>query len=146
MANYNKQIKAKASQVLSAWGTLSKDDTFAGMTLAQFTQLVSAVDTQSNNMAGMVAQYYGGLKQRDDLHQTLNDSAMAVVNAVKADLAKHGPDSPLYKAMGYVPKSERASGLTRKTKGTGTNSPTATDTGNVTATAPAGAASGSAKT
>lgn len=35
------------------------------------------------------------------------------MRGVQADAA-HGEDSPLYRAMGYIPLSERASGLTRR--------------------------------
>jgi len=35
-----------------------------------------------------------------------------VVNAVRADI-EYGEDSALFKALGYVPKSERKSGLRR---------------------------------
>lgn len=31
--------------------------------------------------------------------------------------AGHGPNSPLYRAIGYVPDSERGSGLTRRSTG-----------------------------
>ena len=58
--------------------------------------------------------------QHDDLHQKLNVSLRAVVSGVKANVTECGPNSPLYKAMGYVPTSERASGLTRKTTNTAT--------------------------
>ncbi|HZL78282.1 MAG TPA: hypothetical protein VFC17_05465 [Candidatus Limnocylindrales bacterium] len=127
---------------MTAWSNLAKDDTFAGMTLQQFTQMVDAVDSHQTGMNNLRAQYTGAAKQRDDLHVTLNETTLAVVDAVKADLAKHGPDSPLYKTMGYVPKSERSSGLTRKTTVTvnsGSTVGTATATANPTTAVPTAA-------
>src|ERR1035437_8994671 len=153
MGNNNTKINSRANAVATAWANLAKDDSFAGLTLQQFTQMVDAVDghqTDMNNllaqytgatkerddlhvalnettlavvdavdghqtdMNNLLAQYTGATKERDDLHVALNETTLAVVDAVKADLAKHGPDSPLYKTMGYIPKSERASGLSRK--------------------------------
>jgi len=59
----------------------------------------------------------------------LNEAILNVVYGVKGDVTKHGADGSLYKAMGYVPRSERASGLTRKkSTSTGTSGTTATDT------------------
>ena len=120
MPSKNRKIKSKANTALVAWANLAKDDTFAGMTLSQFSQLVGNIEAQSNQIAALTVSYTGAAKQSDDLHQKLNDTLQAVVNGVKADVTKYGPDSPLYKAMGYVPKSERASGLTRKTTKTAT--------------------------
>ena len=142
MANKNKQIKNKSNAVVTAWTNLAKDDSFAGLTLQQYTQMVSAVDTQQGGINDLKAQYIGAAKQRNDMHQKLNDTTLAVVSAVKADLAKYGPDSPLYKTMGYVPKSERASGLTRKTTVTvnsGSTVGTATGTANPTTAVPTAA-------
>ena len=52
---------------------------------------------------------------RDDLYLALNDKRSKVGLGV-AGSAPYGNDSPLYGAMGFVRKSVRASGLTRKTK------------------------------
>ncbi len=40
---------------------------------------------------------------------------LAVVDTARGD-PKHGPDSPLYRAIGFIAKSARASGLTTKKK------------------------------
>lgn len=45
---------------------------------------------------------------------TSNEAALLAVNAVKGD-PEHGENSALYAAMGYVRKSDRQSGLARKT-------------------------------
>ena len=37
-----------------------------------------------------------------------------VINALRGN-PNHGPDSQLYRALGYVPKSKRSSGLSRGT-------------------------------
>lgn len=144
MGNNNTKINSRANAVATAWANLAKDDSFAGLTLQQFTQMVDAVDGHQTDMNNLMAQYTGATKERDDLHVALNETTLAVVDAVKADLAKHGPDSPLYKTMGYVPKSERASGLSRKATVTVNPGATTTGTAGQTATVPTAATSGSA--
>lgn len=52
---------------------------------------------------------------RDDKYVALNDKRSKVGLCVAGDPA-YGNDSPLYGAMGFVRKSEKKSGLTRKKK------------------------------
>ncbi len=54
---------------------------------------------------------------RDDKYKALDGQRSKVGQGVAGDPA-YGNDSPLYGAMGFVRKSERASGLTRKKKPT----------------------------
>ena len=51
----------------------------------------------------------------DTIYSDANDMSVKVVNGVVGDPA-YGDDSPLYGAMGFVRKSERKSGLTKKKK------------------------------
>jgi hypothetical protein len=50
---------------------------------------------------------------RDDANGVTSDTNQKVVKGVVGD-PNYGDDSNLYEAMGYVRKSERASGLTKK--------------------------------
>ena len=52
---------------------------------------------------------------RDDKYVALNEKRSKVGFGV-AGSAAYGNDSPLYGAMGFVRKSEKKSGLTRKKK------------------------------
>jgi len=111
--NY-KQLKSKANTIASAWSTLAGTDSFGGYTLAQFQQLVTDAQGKSATLATLDASYTDAMMQRDAAHDTLSQAMLNVVDGVKGDTAKHGANSSLYKAMGYVPRDERASGLTRK--------------------------------
>ena len=145
MGNNHKQTKSKANAIATAWGTLAKDDSFGGYTLVQFQQLQVDAQSKSANLAALDAGYTDALMQRDAAHNALNEAMLNVVDGVKGDTASHGANSSLYKAMGYVPRDERASGLTRKT--TVTVSPGETTTGtttNTTAGVPTAVTSGSA--
>lgn len=135
MGNNNNRMINRANAVSTAWATLAKDETFAGMTLPQYCQLLVALKAQETALTSLQAQYLGGCMQFNTQVQTVNASTLAVVDSVKANLTAHGPDSPLYKTMGYVPKSERASGLVRKTTATAASGSAATP---VPTTAPSG--------
>ena len=52
---------------------------------------------------------------RDDKYAALDQKRSQIGNSVAGDPA-YGNDSPLYGAMGFVRKSEKKSGLTRKKK------------------------------
>ena len=52
---------------------------------------------------------------RDDIDAEGLRQAQLIVNGVIGDPA-HGPDSSIYETMGFIRKSERKSGLTRKGK------------------------------
>jgi hypothetical protein len=60
--------------------------------------------------------------ERRQLDQDAREVLELVINAVRGN-PNHGPNSQLYRALGYVPKSERRSGLSRGT------TPTAPATG-----------------
>jgi len=115
MANRVKENGDKIAAVLQAWKDLRPTKSFAGMTLAQFTAKVqlsldtrAAIDTLEN-------QLIAASDQRDLADVESMKQVNFVVNAVKGDPAE-GEDGELYEAMGYIRKSERASGLTKKTK------------------------------
>lgn len=145
MGNNHKQTKSRANAIAVAWASLAKDNSFGGFTLAQFQQLLADAQGKSANLTVLDAGYTDTLMQRDAAHNALNEAMLNVVDGVKGDTASHGANSSLYKAMGYVPRDERASGLTRKT--TVTVSPGETTTGtttNTTASMPTAVTSGSA--
>ena len=137
MGTNHKQIKSKANAIASAWGTLAGTDSFGGLTLAQFQQLQTDAQNKSATLTTLDAGYTDAMMQRDTAHETLNTAMLNVVDGVKGNTAKYGANSSLYKAMGYVPRNEKASGLTRKSTSTGTDSGTGT-TG-TTGTPPNGA-------
>jgi hypothetical protein len=98
----------------------------------------------SATLTTLDAGYTDALMQRDTAHDTLTTAMLNVVDGVKGNTAKYGANSSLYKAMGYVPRAERASGLTRKPPVTVNTGVTTTATANPTATVPT-VTTGSAK-
>ena len=136
MGTNHKQTKSKANAIVTAWNTLANADSFGGLTLAQFQQLQTDAQNKSATLTTLDAGYTDALMQRDAAHDALTTAMLNVVDGVKGDTAKHGANGSLYKAMGYVPRDERASGLTRKPPVTASTGVTTTATANTPATVP----------
>ena len=105
--------------MLTAWEALAPDKKFGGMTLAQFRAVAQpALDSRQriDNLEELVNQEQA---RRDEADEIFLEKAQLVVAGVLAD-PEEGPDSPLYEGFGYTPKRDRETGLTRKSKKTGT--------------------------
>ena len=112
MSQPPKQIADATRQIINAWNTIAPNATFAGMTLAQFkTKVQPTFDTRAQ-IDTLNAQLTATMDHRDTADIATNAAVHLVVNAVKGD-PNFGDDSDLYDAMGYVRRSERASGLSR---------------------------------
>jgi hypothetical protein len=101
------------NKIINAWTTLAPTATFAGMTLAQYSGKVQPTFDTRTAIDKLDAQTTSALDARDAADMVTTQVNQLVVNAVKGD-PTHGEDSDLYEAMGYVRKSARKSGLTRK--------------------------------
>jgi hypothetical protein len=107
------RIVRKVDEVVMAWEQLAPSATFAGMTLAEFRTAVDPSKAERLRTAELEAELSGAAGRRALADLNTNDKLKLVVAAVKGDPA-HGENSALYRAMGYIPMAERASGLTRK--------------------------------
>lgn len=107
-ANEEKMIK-----MLNAWKTLAPTKSFGGMTLAEFEAIVNDSLEARVTVASLDDSRMQAIAMRDNYDTTFLQKAQLVVNGVLADPSE-GDDSALYEAMGYIRKSARKSGLTRK--------------------------------
>jgi hypothetical protein len=98
---------------LAAWREIAAEASFAGMTLAEFETQTAPLTQSLQKLQALDAQYAAELKVRDEGEATAREVLRLVANAVRGNPA-FGENSPLYRAMGFVPLSERQSGLTRK--------------------------------
>ena len=136
MATHNpKRAANKLQKVVDAWQTIRPTKSFAGMTLEQFKAQVQPSLDARGQLTTLQSQTTDSRVQRRQSDGASLDLAQLVVNSVKGDPAE-GENGSLYAAMGYVPKSARRSGLTRKGQTTPpvqttavTATPTATATG-----------------
>ena len=83
-----------------------------GMTLAQFKVKVKPSLDYRAEIATLENQFTIARQNRNNADEVSNDVCLAVVNGVRSH-PEFGENSALYKAMGYIPKNERKSGLVR---------------------------------
>ncbi len=105
----------KLNQLLKAWQDLAPDKSFGGMTLAEFKVKVKPSFDARDSIESAKSQLNDGQNRLGDSDAETLTLIQLVVNAIKGD-PETGDDSSLYEAAGYVRRSERKSGLGRKTK------------------------------
>ena len=104
---------AKLQTLISAWQHLAPDAKFGGMTLQQFKDATKPSFDTRDQIRTVEDQLAALLNQRAAADTASMEKSTLAVNGVIGD-PNFGPDSGLYEAMGYVRKSARKSGLTRK--------------------------------
>ncbi|MDQ6789002.1 MAG: hypothetical protein M3033_19535 [Acidobacteriota bacterium] len=117
MAYSPKDVEEKMLTILNAWKTLAPDKTFGGMTAAQFETQVN----KSRAPRTRLGELDDEIKQQQAIRESEDETTMGKVQLVVAGVLAdptEGADSALYEAMGYIRKSDRQSGLTRKKKET----------------------------
>lgn len=113
MANSPKENEEKMLKMLNAWKTLAPGKLFGGFRVEDFETQVKksiAARTRLDQIEDEKIQQIA-LRETEDA-VTMKD-AQFIVNGVLAD-TEFGDDSALYEAFGYIRKSEKKSGLTRK--------------------------------
>lgn len=100
------------NDVKSAWKELAPTAQFAGLTLDQFESKVKPSTDTRTEISALETQLKAARQSRVNADVVSNETALNVVNAVRG-APGFGENSALYKAMGYVPKNERKSGLVR---------------------------------
>jgi hypothetical protein len=114
MAKKNpKRTVNKLQKLIDAWTTIRPTKSFGGMTLEQFKAQVQPSLAARDQLVTLRNQATDNRTQRQQSDGASLGLAQLVVNSVKGDPAE-GENGSLYAAMGYVPKSARRSGLTRK--------------------------------
>ncbi len=109
------EIENKLNKAIQAWEDLAPAKSFAGMTLEQFKAKVDPSLAVRNSLKTANSQKMEAQTQREAHDGESLGALQLVVNSIKGDPTE-GEDSALYQAFGYVRKSARKSGLSRKTK------------------------------
>jgi hypothetical protein len=113
--NNPKEVEERIERFNNGWRTLAPDKSFGGMTLAQFEAACAPSLAARARVDGLQVQLREAMSQRDEADDNTVAKMQLVAAGVIADPTE-GDDSPLYKALGYTPRSERKTGLTRKRK------------------------------
>ena len=112
MSESPNEMEKFLNDVLSAWEELAPDASFAGLTVTQFKAKVKPSFDTRTEVSTLETQLKAARQLRNNADVVSNETALNVVNAVRG-APGFGENSALYKAMGYVPKNERKSGLVR---------------------------------
>jgi hypothetical protein len=124
MPNNPKSNEQKMNTMINAWETLAPAKAFGGSTLVQFKALAAPAQAARARIADLETQMTQAINDRDAADAAFLAQAQLIVAGVLADPTE-GADSSLYEAMGYTRKSERRSGLTKKSsKAPSGNQPT----------------------
>lgn len=112
MPKVAKKIVDRIGAFRAAWRDMAPDATFGGMTLAEFEVAVSVPLNVRAEIVALERQWEGKKAEKLIVDATANGVLDLVVNSVRGTQG-FGQDCALYRAFGYVRKSERKSGLTR---------------------------------
>lgn len=113
--NAPKLTAEKLSKLVQAWTDLAPDKMFGGMSLADFKTKVQPSFEARASVGTAEVQLVDALARRQTSDVESQRLVQLVVNSIKGDPA-FSDDSALYEAAGYVRRSERRSGLSRKAK------------------------------
>jgi hypothetical protein len=102
----------KRAQFLSSWEEYAQNKSFAGMTLAEFETKSQAPFDVRKDLGDARTKVRGLILKRDKADDTLNEDLILIAHAIRAD-KDFGEDCPLYRSLGFVPKSERKTGRRR---------------------------------
>jgi hypothetical protein len=106
-------IERRIDQAVRAWESSCAEQSFADMTLEKFRQELQPFYDAKARFAVANTQWETARQERNTAYLKALELTKGVASSVKGH-PKFGENSAVYCAMGYVPKSERSSGLTRR--------------------------------
>ena len=99
------------------WEKYAVDHTFSGYTLAQLKALIASLKELMAAMDALKLEYRGKIAARQSMGLELRDIRQRIVHCIRGH-EDFGEDSEFYRFLSFKTKSERKSGLTRKTTDT----------------------------
>ena len=120
----NQSLSLRREKFVSSWRQHAPEATFANRSLAEFeAETAKAMEVRDRIMM-VQNELVGLIGERKNLDLPMSDLMLLIAHAVRGN-PEYGENSPLYRALGFVPKNERRSGLKR------TPAPPAEDAGTV---------------
>ena len=108
------KIEEQYERFLTAWENLAPTKTFGALTLEAFKATVLPSKDARVSVRNAQVVLEGAIENRDNVDDTTQKAMDAVKKSVIADPSVGGDDGALYEAMGFIPKSKRKTGNTRK--------------------------------
>lgn len=111
-----KDTTTRLLEVISAWENMRPAKSFYSTTLQEFKDAVKPFTDALTEIAELEKKIQQAYSKRDSAAPDVIKLIRGVVSAVKGDKEEGGEDGPLFSAMGYIPTSQRATGLKRVRK------------------------------
>lgn len=111
MAKKYPKLEVRRDLYVTAWRQLAATESFGGMTLEQFIASTEAAMTAREDIVNAKALLSSLIGQRVLADADARKAHSLVINAVRGN-PQFGENSPLYRAMGFVPMGERKTGKT----------------------------------
>jgi len=108
-----KDALTRVTGVTKAWETLRPNKSFGGRTLDQFKEIVKPSYDARDEIAELEGRMQAAMARRDAADVVSMQASQHAVQSVRGD-PEEGEDGELYAAMGFVRKSLRNTGLTRR--------------------------------
>ncbi|MEY4243479.1 MAG: hypothetical protein RLZZ245_1064 [Verrucomicrobiota bacterium] len=113
MAKSYKVTVDRIKSFRDAWRNLAPADMFAGMTYTEFEVATEPALTLRDEILVLEQALFHKKTEKLIVEASANELLDFVVNSVRGT-RRFGHDSILYRAFGYIRKSQQKSGLTRK--------------------------------
>jgi hypothetical protein len=110
-----KKTDERAAEMENGWEAEAPDIKFRKHSLADLKAKRQSIESAKQEAANIEAQLKSKNSEIDDLYYELDDMIVDVGEGVRGH-DDYGSDSKLYGLMGFIRKSLRKSGLTRKSK------------------------------
>ncbi len=107
-------LKTELEVLASGWEKYALDHKFSGYTLEQLKALIASLKELLAAMDALKLEYRGKIAARQSVGLELRDIRLRIVHCIRGH-EDFGEDSEFYRFLGFKTKSERKSGLIRKT-------------------------------
>jgi len=101
-------ILSRINTLASTWEELAPGLVLAGMTHEDFKSITAPTRTIRQESFELQARIRANVSKKQKADRVSRKAANQIIAAIKAD-TNLGPDCPLYRAMGFIPESERKS-------------------------------------
>jgi hypothetical protein len=109
------EVRERIETIRAAWSKLAPGETFARMTLAEFVAATQPAINVRIQIEDLDRQWNQLIATRDQEDRKVSELLELVINSVRGTPG-FGVDSGLYRDLGYVRKSERGTGNSRKNR------------------------------
>ena len=110
-----KDLNTRVLDVIGAWERMRPHKAFFGLTLEDFKLRAKPYMDARAELLRLETQAIDAASKRDQAAPPLVQTLQGVIQAVGGD-PEETHNGELYSAMGYIPKNQRATGLTRRRK------------------------------